>query len=611
MPFDPEAVTLPGSGLTFINYYDDTVSAAYRSAIVTAENELQSHFTNPLTISVNFVLGPLSATAAAQNQFSLNTVSYATLAAALRSHAVTSDDVLAVNGLPASDPSNGVGFSIPVSMARMLGLAPQTNSLDVTVTLNSNLNWSFGQDAVGAIEHEITEGGFGRIGSLGIQSTKWQPMDLFRFTAAGVRDYTGGSDGIATFFGLDQFHILDRQFHNSIDANGVDDGSDLSDWSNIRGDSFGPGGPNSPGTLSATDLRVLDILGWNSATFTPAPDEFANSLTDASHGIGQVLAGGSSTGALQSAGDRDWFRVQLQAGLSYTIKLTGQHAGGGTLADPFLRLHDASGAVVASNDDIVDGTNPDSQVTFVATATGTFYVEAGAYVDGYAGSYTVAVSGGVAVAGQPTAGDDALQARAGATSLDGGAGNDTITGWAGGDVLRGGDGNDSIVGGSGFDDINGNKGDDTISDTQGGDDWLVGGQGNDLISASVGGNILYGNLGNDTLHGGSGAEILRGGQGDDSITGGGGADFISGDRGNDTMSGGTGADIFHTFSGAGLDRVLDFNLAEGDRVQIDAGTTWTVSQVGADTVIDMGGGDQMVLVGVQASTLTGNWIFAL
>jgi Ca2+-binding RTX toxin-like protein len=583
MPFDPEAVTLPGSGLTFINYYDDTVSAAYRSAIVTAENELQSHFTNPLTISVNFVLGPLSATAAAQNQFSLNTVSYATLAAALRSHAVTSDDVMAVNGLPASDPSNGVGFSIPVSMARMLGLAPQTNSLDVTVTLNSNLSWSFGQDAVGAIEHEITEGGFGRIGSLGIQSTKWQPMDLFRFTASGVRDYTGGSDGIATYFGVDQFHVITQfPFHAAL-ASGTDDGGDLSDWENrsllgvtpVRFDSFGGGGPNSPGSLSATDLRVLDILGWNSATFTPAPDEFANSLTDANHGMGQVLAGGSSTGTLQAAGDRDWFRVQLQAGLSYTIKLTGQHAGGGTLADPFLRLHDASGAVVASNDDIVDGTNPDSQVTFVATATGTFYVEAGAYVDGYAGSYTVAVSGGVATAGQPTAGDDVLQARAGATSLDGGAGNDTITGWAGGDVLRGGDGNDSIVGGAGFDDINGNKGDDTISDTQGGDDWLVGGQGNDLISASVGG------------------------------------DFISGDRGNDTMSGGTGADIFHTFSGAGLDRVLDFNLAEGDRVQVDAGTTWTVSQVGADTVIDMGGGDQMVLVGVQASTLTGNWIFAL
>ena len=46
-----------------------------------------------------------------------------------------------------------------------------------------------------------------------------------------------------------------------------------------------------------------------------------------------------------------------------------------------------------------------------------------------------------------------------------------------------------------------------------------------------------------------------------------------------------GADRFHTFSGSGVDRVMDFNLAEGDRVMLDPGTTYTISQVGADTVI--------------------------
>jgi hypothetical protein len=60
---------------------------------------------------------------------------------------------------------------------------------------------------------------------------------------------------------------------------------------------------------------------------------------------------------------------------------------------------------------------------------------------------------------------------------------------------------------------------------------------------------------------------------------------------------------------AGVDRVLDFNLGEGDRVMLDPGTTYTVSQVGADTVIDMGTpGNQMILVGVQMSTLTAGWI---
>ena len=74
------------------------------------------------------------------------------------------------------------------------------------------------------------------------------------------------------------------------------------------------------------------------------------------------------------------------------------------------------------------------------------------------------------------------------------------------------------------------------------------------------------------------------------------------------MTGGTGADVFHSFGEAGLDRVADFSLAEGDRVQLDPGTQYAVGQVGADTVVSMTGGGQLVLVGVSMSSLTGNWI---
>jgi len=215
-------------------------------------------------------------------------------------------------------------------------------------------------------------------------------------------------------------------------------------------------------------------------------------------------------------------------------------------------------------------------------------------------------------------GSDSITGNALNNSLSGGGGDDTIMGGQGDDTisdaagthyLRGEEGNDSIQGGSGFDDINGNQGNDTVDGGSGGDDWLVGGKDNDLITAHAGRNILYGNLGSDTLIAGSGGDLMRGGQGDDSIAGGAGNDWISGDRGNDTLSGGGGADTFHTFSGAGIDRVLDFHLAEGDRVQVDAGTTYAITQIGSDTVIDMNNGDQMILVGVQATSLTGGWIF--
>ena len=108
---------------------------------------------------------------------------------------------------------------------------------------------------------------------------------------------------------------------------------------------------------------------------------------------------------------------------------------------------------------------------------------------------------------------------------------------------------------------------------------------------------------------GEGNDVVRGGQDNDIVRGGAGNDYVSGDRGSDTVTGGTGADIFHSFGEAGIDRVTDFNLAEGDRVQLDPGTQYTVSQVGSDTVIDMTGGGQMILLGVQMSTLTTGWIF--
>jgi Ca2+-binding RTX toxin-like protein len=205
-------------------------------------------------------------------------------------------------------------------------------------------------------------------------------------------------------------------------------------------------------------------------------------------------------------------------------------------------------------------------------------------------------------------GNDELWGEAGADTVMGGAGSDTVDGGDGANYLRGDEGNDSLTGGSVFDDINGNAGDDTASGGAG-DDWVVGGKDNDRLAGEDGADIVYGNLGNDTCDGGAGSDVLRGGQQDDVLIGGAGDDWLSGDRDSDTLTGGAGADVFHTFGDAGIDRVTDFSLAQGDRVQLDPGTQYTLAQSGADTVISMVGGGQMILVGVTLSTLTGNWIF--
>jgi asparagine synthetase B (glutamine-hydrolysing) len=51
------------------------------------------------------------------------------------------------------------------------------------------------------------------------------------------------------------------------------DGNDLADWAFEFDDAFGFGGGGLPNTLSATDLRVLDVLGWTpSGAASPSRD---------------------------------------------------------------------------------------------------------------------------------------------------------------------------------------------------------------------------------------------------------------------------------------------------------------------------------------------------
>ena len=221
---------------------------------------------------------------------------------------------------------------------------------------------------------------------------------------------------------------------------------------------------------------------------------------------------------------------------------------------------------------------------------------------------TQLIGGGGAVSNTPTAGPDSIVGGSGADTIAGLAGNDTIDGGPGVSYLRGDDGADSLLGGDDFDDINGNMGNDTVA-TGGGDDFCVGGKDDDVLFGQAGNDLVYGNLGNDTCDGGEGDDIVRGGQDNDVLRGGAGNDYVSGDKGNDTVSGGAGADIFHTFGEAGIDRVLDFSIAAGDRVQMDPGTQYTLSQVGADTVINMVGGGQMILVGIQMTSLLETSIF--
>jgi serralysin len=189
----------------------------------------------------------------------------------------------------------------------------------------------------------------------------------------------------------------------------------------------------------------------------------------------------------------------------------------------------------------------------------------------------------------------------------GGGGSDVLNGNDAGDTLFGNGGADQINGGAGSDRENGNIGNDTVHGAGGGD-WVTGGQSDDVLFGDDGDDILNGNLGADIGDGGAGNDTVRGGQGDDVLAGGAGDDLMTGDLGNDTMTGGAGADTFRAFASGGVDVITDFNRAEGDRILLDPGTNYVASQVGADVVVDLGGGAQTILRNVQLASLDPGWI---
>lgn len=170
------------------------------------------------------------------------------------------------------------------------------------------------------------------------------------------------------------------------------------------------------------------------------------------------------------------------------------------------------------------------------------------------------------------------------------SGNDLFDGGAGDDSIVGATGNDTLIGNTGNDVILGNQGNDVLHGNQG-NDIIAGGQDADLVTGDEGDDFLYGNMGSDTILGGDGNDIIFGGQGDDLITGG---------SGNDTMSGNLGADRFIFGTGSGADIIVDFNFAQGDRLDLQGQSYTAGTNAGGDVLLTLSGGGTILLSGVTS-----------
>lgn len=99
-----------------------------------------------------------------------------------------------------------------------------------------------------------------------------------------------------------------------------------------------------------------------------------------------AAAGDSRAASIEIAGDLDYFRVMLDAGVRYTIDVRG--VGDRPLADPFVAIVDPSNARLTFDDDSGDGRN--ARLRFTPEQTGEYYIQASGLGDS-TGSYEVTI----------------------------------------------------------------------------------------------------------------------------------------------------------------------------------------------------------------------------
>ena len=215
---------------------------------------------------------------------------------------------------------------------------------------------------------------------------------------AVVISAAGGADSLVTLEPGDNTVVGSAEANRSVT---------LSSGSTVLGSSTANGSGQFTYTLTAANLASLgegagklitatqsDAAGNSGSssafsfaidTSTPPPPPTTDDFSASTGTTGQVAVGGFTTGTIESSGDRDWFRVSLQAGRSYAFSLNGV-----SLVDPQLRLRNGSGVELAENNDANNTRN--AEILFTIAAGGTYFLEAASSNDVGTGSYRVAVT---------------------------------------------------------------------------------------------------------------------------------------------------------------------------------------------------------------------------
>ena len=243
--------------------------AAFEAAVQSAANILMASFSDAITLRFNVGWNEYTDANGASHAIPLGTAlggpsggTYQTVAAvksALTTHATTTTDTSAINSIGTQNPNGNAQDSIAVWSAqeKALGLgglaANDTTAIDGVIGFSSD--WLASGDPVGAALHELTHA-MGRTSGYGPSSTPAEVygiLDLFRYSAAGVHNYAGGT---AAYFSVDGGNTPIVNFSTTSDY-----GDFASDNLSVNDPFTAFAGANS-NALTEADLAMMDAIGF-------------------------------------------------------------------------------------------------------------------------------------------------------------------------------------------------------------------------------------------------------------------------------------------------------------------------------------------------------------
>lgn len=271
--------TTASAGLAFNITYTAAVQANSNFAQIQTDvnfvaNEFSSTYSDNVT--VNFTIdqapGGLGSSLFSSAYFR---GSYGQVRAALAADAKSVDDASSVASLPAGAPAGSSsaanGWVLTSAQAKAVGLLAANNAASdgaYTFTSDPILNFDINNraqaglyDFISVTEHEFSElmGRTTQLSNIGFGNLGF---DLFRFDAPGVRTFVAAGDCSAYF-------SVNNGVSNLKNYNCVAPGAaDIQDWaSGDPTDSYNAfGSAGVQGGISAVDVRVLDVIGWDLAS---------------------------------------------------------------------------------------------------------------------------------------------------------------------------------------------------------------------------------------------------------------------------------------------------------------------------------------------------------